>query len=107
MFLEGQPSRVDLGPMSQLYQSFGSPADGIKIIHVTGTNGKGTTCRKLARALQLSGHKVGLYLTPHLLKVGCIHNHIRSMKEYPSMGKIFQMQMSVDLMKPHVQCIKP
>jgi len=37
-----------------------------KTIHVGGTNGKGSVCTKLARALEYSGLRVGLFLTPHI-----------------------------------------
>lgn len=37
-----------------------------KVIHVTGTNGKGTVAYKIARSLQYAGKKVGLYTSPHI-----------------------------------------
>jgi dihydrofolate synthase/folylpolyglutamate synthase len=37
------------------------------VIHVTGTNGKGSVSHKIARALQSSGLTVGLYTSPHLI----------------------------------------
>ncbi|MBX9744145.1 MAG: hypothetical protein K2X08_02915 [Chlamydiales bacterium] len=36
-------------------------------IHVTGTNGKGSVCHKIALALQKEGFKVGLYTSPHIV----------------------------------------
>ncbi|MDP1607901.1 MAG: Mur ligase family protein [Chlamydiales bacterium] len=36
-------------------------------IHVTGTNGKGSVCHKMALALQKEGLKVGLYTSPHIV----------------------------------------
>ncbi|CBZ53773.1 hypothetical protein NCLIV_035540 [Neospora caninum Liverpool] len=45
----------------------GSPQDDYDIIHVAGTNGKGTTCAKLAACLSLKGYKVGTYTSPHIL----------------------------------------
>jgi dihydrofolate synthase/folylpolyglutamate synthase len=47
----------------------GDPAKGLKIIHVAGTKGKGSTCAFLARVLQEAGYKVGLYTSPHLHRV--------------------------------------
>src|SRR3990167_6581086 len=35
-------------------------------IHVAGTNGKGSVCHKIAKALSLSGYRVGLYTSPHI-----------------------------------------
>jgi len=37
-----------------------------KTIHVAGTNGKGSVCTKVARALEYSGLSVGLFLSPHI-----------------------------------------
>ena len=46
---------------------FGSdPRKKLKFVHVAGTNGKGTVGTLLAAALKLSGHKTGLYSSPHL-----------------------------------------
>jgi dihydrofolate synthase/folylpolyglutamate synthase len=38
-----------------------------RFIHVAGTNGKGSTCAMMASALQVSGFRVGLYTSPHLV----------------------------------------
>jgi dihydrofolate synthase/folylpolyglutamate synthase len=45
----------------------GYPHRKYKTIHVAGTNGKGSTSHLLAAILQLSGYKVGLYTSPHLV----------------------------------------
>ena len=42
------------------------PEKELKCIHVTGTNGKGSTSHMLASILQEAGYKVGLYTSPHL-----------------------------------------
>ena len=46
---------------------FGNPNKSYKSILVVGTNGKGSTSHSLATILQLSGYKVGLFTSPHLL----------------------------------------
>lgn len=38
-----------------------------RLIHVAGTNGKGSTCAMMASALRVSGLKTGLYTSPHLI----------------------------------------
>ena len=40
--------------------------DGPKVIHVAGTNGKGSTCAMLAAVLKAAGYRVGLYTSPFL-----------------------------------------
>lgn len=49
---------------------FGNPHDGLRCIHVAGTNGKGSTAHLLASVLQCAGYRVGLYTSPHLLDFG-------------------------------------
>lgn len=40
-----------------------------KVIHVTGTCGKGSTSSMIAKGLEMEGYKVGLFTSPHLLKL--------------------------------------
>ena len=48
-------------------QLMGHPHRRYKIIHVAGTNGKGSVSNMLASVLASAGHKVGLYTSPHIL----------------------------------------
>lgn len=52
-----------------LDQKLLKPHQSYPTIHVAGTNGKGSVCQKVAAALQLSGKKVGLYTSPHIVDV--------------------------------------
>lgn len=45
-----------------------NPQDNLKIIHVAGTNGKGSTCAILSKILTCAGYKTGLYTSPHILE---------------------------------------
>jgi dihydrofolate synthase/folylpolyglutamate synthase len=47
----------------------GSPQDKLKVIHIAGTSGKGSTCYLISRLLAAHGFKVGLHLSPHLTDV--------------------------------------
>ena len=38
------------------------------MIHVAGTNGKGSTCAQIANILRATGKKIGLYTSPHLIQ---------------------------------------
>lgn len=40
-----------------------------KVIHVTGTSGKGSTCRLIASILQSAGYRTGLFMSPHLVRI--------------------------------------
>ncbi len=50
-----------------LDEHFASPHEAYQIIHVGGTNGKGSTSHTLSAILQSAGYKVGLFTSPHLL----------------------------------------
>lgn len=49
-----------------LLDLLGNPQDQLKIIHVAGSKGKGSTCALTASVLRAAGYKVGLYTSPHL-----------------------------------------
>lgn len=49
-----------------LMDKLGNPQDGLKFIHVAGTNGKGSTCAFLSHILVKSGYKVGLFTSPFI-----------------------------------------
>jgi len=50
-----------------LLESEGHPERGLKIVHVAGTNGKGSTCAMIDACLRAAGYRVGLYTSPHLV----------------------------------------
>ena len=50
-------------------QLLGNPQKGLRIIHVAGTKGKGSTSAFTANILSEAGFKVGLYTSPHLVDV--------------------------------------
>ncbi|MBE8995508.1 bifunctional folylpolyglutamate synthase/dihydrofolate synthase [Microcystis aeruginosa] len=60
---------VNLGleRIKNLLEILGNPQDQIPIIHVTGTNGKGSVCAYLSSILSTAGYKVGRYISPHLI----------------------------------------
>ena len=47
----------------------GDPQNSFRVIHVAGTNGKGSTCAFLASMLREAGYSCGLFTSPHLVKV--------------------------------------
>jgi dihydrofolate synthase/folylpolyglutamate synthase len=53
--------------ITRLLQALGDPHLGLKVIHVGGTNGKGSVSAMMASILQQEGYQVGLYTSPHLV----------------------------------------
>lgn len=53
----------------ELLSRLGNPQEGIKIIHVAGTNGKGIVCAYLNAMLLAGGKKTGLFTSPHLVRI--------------------------------------
>ena len=60
---------VNLGleRIQALLAALGSPHQSVPIIHVAGTNGKGSVCAYLSSMLSAAGYKVGRYTSPHLV----------------------------------------
>lgn len=56
--------------MRLLAKAIGSPQTAFPLIHVAGTNGKGSTSAMLDGVLRAHGLRNGLYTSPHLLKLG-------------------------------------
>lgn len=55
-----------LGRTQELLAKMGNPEKGMKYVHITGTNGKGSTAAMTASILRKAGYKVGLYTSPFL-----------------------------------------
>ncbi len=55
-----------LDVITALLENLGNPHRELKIIHVAGTNGKGSVCAMIESVLRASGLKTGLYTSPHL-----------------------------------------
>lgn len=57
---------LGLERMEALVKALGHPEEKLKIIHVAGTNGKGSVCTMIASVLEVMGYKVGRYISPTL-----------------------------------------
>ena len=60
--------KLGLDTMRRLLADLGDPQESFPAVVVAGTNGKGSVCAFLASILRVSGLKVGLYTSPHLLR---------------------------------------
>ncbi len=59
-------AELRLGRMRRLLRRLGDPHRALRIVHVAGTKGKGSTAAMLASALSASGVRTGLFCSPHL-----------------------------------------
>ena len=66
--LEKYGIRLGLKKIKTFLKSLGNPQDRLNLIHVAGTNGKGSTCALIESVLIRAGYKVGLYTSPHLVR---------------------------------------
>jgi dihydrofolate synthase/folylpolyglutamate synthase len=55
------------GPRQLLKEYLAYPAHGVKVIHVAGTNGKGSTCAMIDSIARACGQRCGLFTSPHLI----------------------------------------
>ena len=58
---------LGLSRIQTLLAALGAPQQSVPIIHVAGTNGKGSVCAYLSSILTAAGYKVGRYTSPHLV----------------------------------------
>lgn len=55
--------------MAHILDLLGHPEQSFRVVHITGTNGKGSTARMTERLLRAYGQRTGLYTSPHLERV--------------------------------------
>jgi len=76
--IDWRGSRLGLERMSDLLDRLGDPQRDLRYIHITGTNGKGSTAAMLESVLRAAGYKTGLYTSPY---VNCFAERIRVLGE--------------------------
>ncbi len=65
-FVPYQARQLKLDRMRQLLTRLGQPDTGLKIVHVAGTKGKGSTAAMIAAILTAAGYRTGVFSSPHL-----------------------------------------
>jgi dihydrofolate synthase / folylpolyglutamate synthase len=65
----GKYDGLTLEPIERLVGALGDPHLAYPVIHVTGTNGKGSTAHLISALLEAQGLSVGLYTSPHYERV--------------------------------------
>jgi dihydrofolate synthase/folylpolyglutamate synthase len=64
-----KPGDLKLDRMRALMRRLGDPQDRLRIVHVAGSKGKGSTAAMLAEILRRAGYRTGLFTSPHLCRV--------------------------------------
>lgn len=67
--LEASAVRMGLDRIEVALAALHHPERQVPVLHVAGTNGKGSTCAFAASCLSAQGYRVGLYTSPHLIRV--------------------------------------
>jgi dihydrofolate synthase/folylpolyglutamate synthase len=63
---EIKTAKLGLERIRAVLDALGNPQDTLKIVHVAGTNGKGSTCAMIESGFRAAGLRTGLYTSPHL-----------------------------------------
>ncbi len=64
--VEWQGSRPGLSRITELLSRLGHPEQGLRAVHVAGTNGKGSFCAMLESVLRHAGYRTGLFVSPYI-----------------------------------------
>ena len=64
-----QPTDLKLDRMRALLALLGNPQQRLRIVHVAGSKGKGSTAAMLEAILRAAGYRTGLFTSPHLCRV--------------------------------------
>lgn len=93
-------SRPGLERITELCHRLGDPQNKLKFIHVTGTNGKGSTCAMTESVLRAAGYKTGLFTSPY---VKCFNERMQICGENVSNETLAYV---TSLVKPHADAME-
>jgi len=65
---EIKTAKLGLDRIRMLLDALGNPQRAFRVVHVAGTNGKGSTCAMIEAGLRASGIRTGLFTSPHLVE---------------------------------------
>ncbi|MBS5787270.1 MAG: bifunctional folylpolyglutamate synthase/dihydrofolate synthase [Clostridioides difficile] len=92
--------KLGLETVSRLLELLGNPQENLNIIHVAGTNGKGSVCSFISNILIDAGYSVGLYTSPYLEnfteRIRVDQNEIRK-EEVANIVKLIDKKISIML----------
>ncbi len=88
-----------LGRITELLRRLGDPHRKIKVIHVGGTNGKGSTTAMMASILRAAGYRVGTFTSPHL------HSYTERYRINGRQVEPERVAALITMLRPHLDCM--
>ncbi len=82
-----------------LLDRLGNPEKKLRVIHIGGTNGKGSTAAILQAILEQAGYKAGMYISPHL------HDFRERISINGEMIQAEDVVTGMDVIRPHLQAL--
>src|SRR5437879_13709771 len=61
-------AKLGLERIQSVLKALGNPERSYRVVHVAGTNGKGSTCAMIDAGLRAAGVRIGLFTSPHLIE---------------------------------------
>ena len=99
-YINGIPKfagKTELKNTELLMEALGIDMEEMKVIHVAGTNGKGSVCSYISNTLVMAGHRVGMFISPHLVKI----NERIQIDNIPVSDEIFEEAYETVLQAAH------
>lgn len=93
--------KTDLENMKKLCKLFSNPEKDLKFIHITGTNGKGSTSLYITNILMEAGYSVGTFVSPY---VTCFNERIQYNKNYISDQDLLDIMNEIQAKKEMFSC---
>ncbi len=93
-------SRLGLEPIRRLLERLGAPHEGLRVIHVAGSKGKGSTALLAEAVLLAAGERVGTFTSPHLERwTERVRLDGREVEQA-------QLAAAVERVRPHVEALR-
>jgi len=95
--LSGRGVHPGLANITELMNRLGNPQKGMRIIHVTGTDGKGSVCAMIESVLRCSGYRTGMFTSPEIMRVNeCIRIGGEDVSDE-------DLEMAIETIRPHAE----
>lgn len=92
--------RMGNARMRALLKRLGDPQDAVRVVHVTGTNGKGSTATFISFILRAAGYQTGTYLSPYVFD---LRERVQVNGEMISQSDFTRW---IEICKPHIERLR-